>query len=288
MAYSMTAFANDEMEAEWGAAAWELRTVNHRYLDVSLRLPEDFRSLEPRVRERIAARVRRGKVDGSLRLRPAADNEAGLMVDRRVLSGLLVAWRRLERQHPSLRSPSALDLLRWPGVIEPPKIDRESTEEALLGLLDRALERLVAARTREGSRLGAVIEARCAEAAGIAARVRAVLPEIQEKYRERLLARLDEAGAELDAGRLSQELVLFASRTDVAEELDRLDSHLMEVRSALASRSPIGRRLDFLMQELQREANTLGSKSADPRVTAASIDLKVLVEQMREQIQNLE
>ena len=302
MVYSMTAFARDELEAEWGAAAWELRTVNHRYLDVSLRLPEEFRSLEPRARERIAARMRRGKVDGSLRLRPASDGPADFVVNVRVLDRLLAAMRQVERHRvpsgssaaayrktpPALERPTALDLLRWPGVLEPPEFDRESAGVAVLGLLDRTLDGLVEARGREGRKLGALIEARCGEAADIAARVRAALPEVRERYRTRLLARLDEARVDLDPNRLAQEVVLFASRTDAAEELDRLDAHLAEVRSTLASRAPIGRRLDFLMQELQREANTLGSKSADSSVSGASVDLKVLVEQMREQVQNIE
>ena len=302
MAYSMTAFARDEVEAKWGAAAWELRTVNHRYLDVSLRLPEELRSLEPRARERIAAQLKRGKVEGSLRLRPAADGPSGFAVNVRVLDRLLAAMRQVERRRvppgasgaiygaapPILERPTALDLLRWPGVLEPPEFDRASAGEAVLGLLDRTLAALVAAREREGRKLGAIIEARCGEAADVAARVRAALPEVREKYRARLLARLDEARVDLDPNRLAHEAVLFASRTDAAEELDRLDAHLAEVRTALASRAPIGRRLDFLMQELQREANTLGSKSADSSVSGASVDLKVLIEQMREQVQNIE
>ena len=288
MAYSMTAFARDEIEAEWGAIAWELRTVNHRYLDVSLRLPEELRSLEPRARERVAARVRRGKVEGSLRFRPATDERSGFVVNRALLDRLLASKRQVEREHPSLGPPTALDVLKWPGVLGPPAFDQEAAGEAALELLDRTLAALIAAREREGRKLGAFIEERCDEVAGISARVRAALPEVRERYRARLLARLDEARVELDPNRLAQEVVLFASRTDVAEELDRLDAHVTEVRDALASRAPVGRRLDFLMQELQREANTLGSKSADAGVSGASVDLKVLVEQMREQVQNIE
>ena len=288
MVCSMTAFARGDVEADWGAAAWELRTVNHRYLDVSLRLPEELRSLEPRARERVAARVRRGKVEGSLRLRPAADEQRSLVVNRGVLDRLMAGKRQLERAHASLAAPTALDVLRWPGVIEPPGFDREAAADGVLALLDRTLTALVANRAREGRKLGALIEARCGEVAEIASRVRAALPEVQERFRARLLARLGEARVELDPGRLAQEAVLFANRVDVAEELDRLEAHVGEVRAALASGAPIGRRLDFLMQELQREANTLGSKSADAGVSGASVDLKVLVEQMREQVQNIE
>ena len=294
MVHSMTAFAREEISAEWGTAAWELRSVNHRYLDVSLRLPEELRSLDAGVRGRIAARVRRGKVDCSLRVQPAASGGAGFSLDLDLAKRLLDAKRKVEaagRRIPGglpLRSPTALDVLRWPGVAEPQGIDRESVGGAALRLLDRALDTLVAARAREGAKLGDMVAGRCEEVESIAARVRAALPDVQERYRARLVARLDEARVDIDPNRLAQELVMFASRTDVAEELDRLDTHVTEVRGALGSGSPIGRRLDFLMQELQREANTLGSKSADPDTSRASVDLKVLIEQMREQVQNIE
>lgn len=289
MTNSMTAFAREETDAEWGTAAWELRSVNHRYLDVSVRLPDELRSLEPAVRERIAARVRRGKVEGHLRLQRAADGERGLTVDPAVLERLLAAMHQIEQKNWSLGPPTALDILRWPGVVEPPRFDRESAAEAVLALLDRALDGLVANRAREGAQLHSLVGGRCDEVAAIAGRVRAMLPEVRERYRARLLARLEEARAALDdEDRLAQELALFASRGDVAEELDRLDTHVAEVRAALAGDAPAGRRLDFLMQEMQREANTLGSKSVDPEVSRVSIDLKVLVEQMREQVQNIE
>lgn len=294
MVHSMTAFAREEIDADWGAAAWELRSVNHRYLDVSLRLPEELRSLDAGVRERIAARVRRGKVDGALRIRPASAGGAGLSLDLGLVERILDAKRKVEaagRRVPGglpLLPPTALEVLRWPGVVEPREMDRESVGSAALRLLDRALDTLVAARAREGAKLGGLVGRRCEEVAGIAARVRTALPEVQERHRARLLARLEEARVDPDPNRLAHELALFASRTDVAEELDRLDAHVAEVREALGGGSPIGRRLDFLMQELQREANTLGSKAVDPDTTRATVDLKVLIEQMREQVQNIE
>ena len=294
MVHSMTAFAREEVDAEWGAAAWELRSVNHRYLDVSLRLPEELRSLDARVRERIAAKVRRGKVDGNLRIQSSAGVGRGLALDIELVKRLLNAARKVEstaRAVPGglpLRPPTPLDVLRWPGVVDTPGIDRESVGEETLELLDRTLDGLVAARAREGAKLGEMVQRRCDEVAQIAGAVRAVLPEVQERYRARLVSRLDEARAEIDPNRLAHELVMFASRTDVAEELDRLDAHVSEVREALVSGTPVGRRLDFLMQELQREANTLGSKSTDPETSRASVDLKVLIEQMREQVQNIE
>ena len=294
MVHSMTAFAREELGAEWGAAAWELRSVNHRYLDVSLRLPEELRSLDAGVRERVAARVRRGKVDCSLRIRTAVGGAAGFSLDLDLVKRLLDAKRRVEaaaRRAPGslpLLPPTALDVLRWPGVVDPPEIDRASVGDAALRLLDRALDTLVAARAREGAKLSDLVARRCEEVVGITAGVRARLPDVQERYRARLVARLDEARVDPDPDRLAHELVTFASRTDVAEELDRLDTHVTEVGDTLGSTSPIGRRLEFLMQELQREANTLGSKSADPDTTRASVDLKVLIEQMREQVQNIE
>ena len=294
MVHSMTAFAREESDAEWGSAVWELRSVNHRYLDVSLRLPEELRSLDARVRERVATRVRRGKVECNLRIRPSATGGRGFSLDGGLVERLLAAARKVEaaaRRTPggvSLRPPTALEVLRWPGVVDPPGIDRESVEGAAIELLDRALAGLVAARAREGAKLGEMVSGRCEQVASIAAGVRTALPGIQERYRARIVARLEEARVDVDPGRLAQEMVMFASRADVAEELDRLDAHVTEVREALASGSPIGRRLDFLMQELQREANTLGSKSADPDTSRASVDLKVLIEQMREQVQNIE
>ena len=294
MVHSMTAFAREESDAEWGSAVWELRSVNHRYLDVSLRLPEELRSLDARVRERIAARVRRGKIECNLRIQPSAAEGRGLSLDVGLVERLLVSARKVEaaaRRTPGgvpLNSPTALEVLRWPGVADPPGIDRESVEGAALELLDRALAGLVAARAREGAKLGEMVRQRCEQVASIAAGVRTALPGIQERYRARLLARVEEARVDIDPNRLAQEMVMFASRADVAEELDRLDAHVTEVREALANGSPIGRRLDFLMQELQREANTLGSKSADRDTSRASVDLKVLIEQMREQVQNIE
>ena len=294
MVHSMTAFAREELDAAWGTAAWELRSVNHRYLDVSLRLPEELRALDAGVRERVAAQVRRGKVECSLRIQPSASGLGGLALDLDLVERVLTAARTVEtraRETPGgrpLRAPTALDILRWPGIVYPPGIDSASVGAAALDLLDRALASLVESRAREGAKLAEMVTRRCKEVASIAARVRTVLPEVQEKYRTRLVARLEEVRAEIDPHRFTQELVMFASRTDVAEELDRLDAHVTEVRDALASGSPVGRRLDFLMQELQREANTLGSKSADPDSSRASVDLKVLIEQMREQVQNIE
>ena len=294
MAHSMTAFAREESDAEWGAAVWELRSVNHRYLDVSLRLPEELRSFEARVRERVATRVRRGKVECSLRIRPSTAVTQGLSLDSGLVERLLLAARKVEtaaRRTPDglpLRPSTALEVLRWPGVVEPPGIDREAVEEAVIELLDRTLDSLVEARRREGAKLGEMVSRRCEEVAGIAASVREALPQLRQRYRDRLLARLDEARANADPNRLAHEMVMFANRSDIDEELDRLDAHVTEVREALASRAPIGRRLDFLMQELQREANTLGSKSVDPDTSRASVDLKVLIEQMREQVQNIE
>lgn len=285
---SMTAFARRELEAPWGSARWELRAVNNRFLDVSPRLPEELRVIEPAVRERIAARVSRGKVDCTLRIERASAAGTGLQIDEALAAEVARAAARaaalLERPAPV----SPFELLRWPGVIRTDLADPEAVASAALELLEAALEDLVAAREREGERIAAMLEQRLEGIAELTARVRARLPEVIAAARERLAARVAELAAELDRERLEQEVALLAGKADVAEELDRLDAHCAEIRHAIAGRRPVGRRLDFLVQELHREANTLGSKSIDGETTRAAVDLKVLIEQLREQVQNVE
>ena len=289
MAYSMTAYAREEIDASWGTAAWELRSVNHRYLDASLRLPEELRALEPVVRERIGQGLRRGKVECTLRMRVAPGQAGRLSLNLELARQLVDAATALAELTPG-EAPAfgAAELLRWPGVIEPPELDTDAVGGDVLELLDRALGELRSARAREGEQLAGFIRQRCEEIERIALALRDLLPEIIRGQRERLLARLSDLPADLEPGRLEQEMVLYAQKIDVTEELDRLQAHLGEVRRTLGLREPVGRRLDFLMQELNREANTLGSKSVDAKTTAASVDLKVLIEQMREQVQNIE
>ena len=287
MIHSMTAFARRAAEAPSGTLTWELRSVNHRYLDVGLRLPEELRALEPRVREAIQARVKRGKVDAGLWFARAAGAELALDAEqlRRVTAVAEEAQRLVGGRLETLR---AIDVLRWPGVLQGAALDVEGLGAASLTLLAQALDELVANRAREGARLHEFLTARLAGMEQIVSDTKKRLPDIQRLYRERLEARLKEIKEQLEPPRVEQEIVLFVNRTAVAEELDRLHAHLAEIRRVLDKDEQAGRRLDFLMQELNREANTLAAKSADLRQTDAAVELKVLIDQMREQIQNIE
>ena len=284
----MTAFARETLTGDQGELTWELRSVNHRFLETFVRLPEDLRALEMRVRERIGARLDRGKVDASLRYAPAAAAAGELRINRRYLELLLAAGAEVGSRLGRMPAPEPFDLLRWPGVLEEQKPDLGPVQEQALALLDRTLSTLVATRAREGERLAGLIRDRCDRLLICVAKVRERMPQVMAEVRQRILDRLDEVRAELDPNRLEQELALLAQRLDVDEEMDRLQAHVQEVRAVVASDKPVGRRLDFLMQELNREANTLGSKSSDLEVTRLAVEMKVLIEQMREQIQNLE
>lgn len=288
MPLSMTAFARCDNDTPWGVLSWELRSVNHRYLEMAPRLPEELRRLEPKVREIVGKRLGRGKIDLNLRFnaqeRPSADFE----LDDTLLNKLVDAAGQICQKSADIAPLSASDLLRWPGVVLTPDVDIDALQRGALELLAEALQELVETREREGRQLQQVIDSRLADMGTIITEVKKVLPEMVDNFRLRLSNRLQEVRQELDSDRLEQEIALFAQKIDVDEELDRLQAHLQEVGRVLQKKGPIGRRLDFLMQELNREANTLGSKAADIRLTNASVDLKVLIEQMREQIQNIE
>ncbi len=285
----MTAFSGAEREIEGWAFAWEVRSVNHRYLDIALRLPESFRFLEGEVRTRIGQSVKRGRLDISLAQKKAQAAEAGLQLDTELLGKLLAATGEIEALSAKpLGAYSALDLLRWPGVLREADTDRERLAPQLLELLGEAMDKIVAERSREGVLLAELIETRCQGMRGHVAAVRARMPEVLAALRQKITARINEVSAQPDQNRLEQELVYLAQKLDVAEELDRLDAHIGETLNTLRQKEPSGRRLDFLLQEMNREANTLGSKSADAETTKASVELKVLIEQMREQIQNIE
>lgn len=292
MIHSMTAFAREEAQGPWGALALELRAVNHRYLEVTPRLPEELRLLEPAMRERIQAQLARGKVDCMLRYTPPEAGAGATALDVEQAAHLGALLKALHAALPGLAAPDALAALQWPGVLRPAAIDAEALQATAVALLDRALEGLRAAREREGEQIAAHLAERCAGMRAVAQGVRERLPEVLAAGRERLRARLEELRADtegaIEPGRLEQEMVLMAQRLDVDEELARLETHLTEVERVLGQGGPVGRRLDFLMQELNREANTLGSKSADTAMTQAAVELKVLIEQMREQIQNIE
>ncbi len=284
----MTAFARQEQVKDWGALTLELRSVNHRYLDVSLRLPDDFRSLESKIREKISAKLTRGKVDVGLRFSRAETSSGKIIIDKELVQQVADASREIDHILYNPNAVSSLDILRWPGVIKMPELNSEELSTALFELFDATLNDLVASREREGEKLAVLIQQRCESITDVILKVKKRLPEVMKIWREKLVARIQDASIEVDETRLEQELVVIAQKTDVDEELDRLVTHIEEVERVLKDKKPIGRRLDFLMQELNREANTLGSKSIDTETTKASVDLKVLIEQMREQIQNIE
>ena len=288
MIKSMTAFARETRQGELGEFAWELRSVNHRFLEPHLRLPEELRALEPAVRDRLSARLQRGKVDCVLRWSPAVGLAGSLRVNRPFVQQLLAAGQEIADLIGRSAEPSGFDLLRWPGVIQEQERDLDQVSKAALGLLDETLGSLLASREREGEKLGALLVERCDRLQEAVVRVRARMPLVMVGVRKRLNDRLAEVRGELDPTRLEHEMALLAARLDVDEEMDRLEAHVAEVRAVLNRNEPVGRRLDFLMQELNREANTLGSKSADVEVTREAVEMKVLIEQMREQIQNLE
>ena len=288
MARSMTAFARQELAKDWGTLTLELRSVNHRYLDVSLRLPEDFRNLESKIREKISAKLARGKVDVGLRFLRTETSSGEIIIDKELVQQIANASREIDHILYNPEAVYSLDLLRWPGVIKTPELDSAELTTALFELLDVTLDELLEGREREGEKLAGLIQQRCQSISDVIVEVKKRLPEIMQIWREKLLKRIQDASVEVDENRLEQELVIIAQKTDVDEELDRLATHVTEVERVLKEQKPIGRRLDFLMQELNREANTLGSKSIDTETTKASVDLKVLIEQMREQIQNIE
>ncbi len=288
MARSMTAFARLEASTVGGRAIWELRAVNHRFLEVSLRLPEEFRSLDHEVRNRLAARCNRGKLDCTLRFEAATAEAATLKVNVELAQQLIQAAGVVSGLLPSAAPLNPLEVLRWPQVLETPRVNFEQVSAGVLTALDQGLAQLLDNRDREGEKLKALVLERCTAMSAITRTMRTRVPEILAALRARQTARITELAGSLDPVRIEQECALLVQRLDVAEELDRLETHLAEVVRVMGQDQPIGRRLDFLMQELNREANTLGSKSAHIDTSSASVELKVLIEQIREQIQNLE
>lgn len=288
MIRSMTAFARQEIAEPWGVLTLELRSVNQRYLDVSFRLPEEIRVIETKLREGIQKALSRGKVDCTVRYQPQQAGAEDIQLDDKLIQQLANASAQVEKHFSEIRPVSALEVMRWPGVLQTPEVEAEVLHSAALKLLDGALQDLIKAREREGEKLKKILEQRCDGISEIVVVVGKLVPEIKANWRERLMTRLSEIKGELDDTRLEQELAFMAQKVDVDEEIDRLNTHIDEVKRVLQQSKPVGRRLDFLMQELNREANTLGSKSTDARTGTASVDLKVLIEQMREQVQNIE
>ncbi len=289
MIRSMTGFARRERQGPWGTLTCELRAVNHRYLELSLRMPEELRGLENDARQLLTTTLRRGKVDAGLYLRSTSAAPATLEINRTLLEQLLQRAAEVEKLAGGAQGAvNALDLLRWPGVVREAERDLAPVLAAALDLVRETANDLNDARSREGARIRDMLRSRCEALQQSVAQVRARLPELAAKIRARVSERVAQLGTQVDAERLEQELVLLAYKMDFEEELDRLGSHVTETLQILDSKEPAGRRLDFLMQELNREANTLSSKSQDVDTTRTAVDIKVLIEQMREQVQNVE
>ena len=288
MILSMTGFASASAALPGISLAVELRSVNHRYLDVTIKLPEELRMLEPALRERLAAAQKRGKVECRVSLARTVGAAGTMAINTERVQQLASAAADVARAIPDTPPLSTADILRWPGVMIDATISQEMLAEEVDGLVLQALQELTSARAREGAKLRAVLEARCADVETQVARTAPRIPALHAAYLDKLGARLKDAGLDANDDRLKQELAFFATKIDVAEEVARLSTHVGEMRRVLAQGGTVGKRLDFLAQELHREANTLGSKSVDAELSQVSLELKVLIEQMREQVQNLE
>jgi len=287
MIYSMTAFSRIEIKGDWGNAVWEIRSVNQRFLETYFRLPEQFRGIEPVLRERFRKQLNRGKVECNLRFNTNAANKSELALNENLALQLVQHANWINEQ--TLNSQvNPFEVMRWPGVMEAPESDMSAIQAELLAAFDQALKDFIAARASEGENLKVMIEQRLDAISGEADKVQNYMPEVIEWQRNRIIDKFTDAKIDLDSGRVEQELVLLAQKMDVAEELDRLNSHVSETKKILKKGGAQGRRLDFMMQEFNREANTLGSKSINTDITASAVELKVLIEQMREQIANIE
>ena len=288
MIKSMTAFARQPIEKEWGTGAWEIRSVNSRFLETNFRLPESFRYLEFKLREKLRKKLSRGKIGCSLRVEMSQGAGDDISINKSLAESLLKSHQSLQ-QIAGIEQPLDLTkMMLWPGIIKKTEVDSDRMEKELLGSLDQAIEQLISMRAREGTSITDMIQQRLGTIGEQVVYVREEMPIIAKWQRDKILSRFEEIKLEFEEARIEQEMVMIAQKIDVDEELDRLDAHIGEVARLLKKGGVVGRRLDFLMQELNREANTLGSKSISAKTTAASVELKVLIEQMREQIQNIE
>jgi uncharacterized protein (TIGR00255 family) len=288
MIKSMTAFASSEAEVENLTIMCELRSVNHRYCDISVKLPERLKFAEAAIRPLISSRLKRGKIECSLSYKKQSGSRQHIAVNADVLEALSQATSQIEAKIPDLQAFSALDVLNFPGIQQQAEANKGALQTTITRIVKNALGQLVSAREQEGSQLAILIEDRCRQVQALVESADKRLPEVLDTIRIKIKARLSELVIDPDFDRLEQEMVYLAQKLDVAEEIDRLRTHAQEVLNVLGKNAAVGRRLDFLMQEMNREANTLGSKSADKEMTQISINLKVLIEQMREQIQNIE
>tara|TARA_B110000116_G_scaffold72273_1_gene62633 strand:+ start:337 stop:1200 length:864 start_codon:yes stop_codon:yes gene_type:complete len=285
---SMTAFARQQLEQDWGSLTWEIRSVNHRYLETSVRVPETFRRLEIVIRETVRKRLSRGKVECQLRYQSVENSTTEINLNQNLVFKLLNANKEIGEMTGSSGSLSNMEILRWPGVVSDQQMDTASIDKQAIRLFSLALDDLISSREREGEELKGFVQKRLDAIREIVISVRAKMPEILTVQKQNLLDKIEDLKVELDPARVEQEIVLLTQKADVDEELDRLDSHLNEVQRVIDTKGQKGRRLDFLMQELNREANTLSSKSIVVDTTRSAVELKVLIEQMREQIQNIE
>ena len=287
MIYSMTAFARLEVKKDWGDAVWEIRSVNQRYLENFFRLPEQFRGLENTLREKLRQSLTRGKIECSLRIEIKKQTNAELNLNKELANQVIqsLQWIKAQAGEGEI---NLTDVLRYPGVVEAQEQDLDAISQDLLTAFDDLLTDFIAMRGREGEKLNDIIQQRLDAIAVEADKVRSQMPAVLQWQRERLLQRFEDAQVNLDQQRVEQEMILLAQRVDVAEELDRLQMHVKETTNILKKGGAVGRKLDFMMQELNRESNTLASKSINADITASAVELKVLIEQMREQIQNLE
>ena len=287
MIYSMTAFARLEVKKDWGDAVWEIRSVNQRYLENFFRLPEQFRGLENTLREKLRQSLTRGKIECSLRIETKKQTNAELNLNKELANQVIQSLQWIKSQAGE-GEINLTDVLRYPGVVEAQEQDLDAISQDLLTAFDDLLTDFIAMRGREGEKLNDIIQQRLDAITVEADKVRSQMPAVLQWQRERLLQRFEDAQVNLDPQRVEQEMILLAQRVDVAEELDRLQMHVKETTNILKKGGAVGRKLDFMMQELNRESNTLASKSINADITASAVELKVLIEQMREQIQNLE
>jgi uncharacterized protein (TIGR00255 family) len=284
----MTGFARQSAETPIGTLTWELRAVNHRYLDVQFKLPDELRPQEQALRKKVTDAISRGKIECALHFRRAFDQQNEMQIDTQLVELISTRIKEMSAELPATGAVNPFDVLRWPGVVQQREIDAEPLFEEAQALLEAAVAAIQNMRASEGARIADMLESRCDDIASISTAVRARMPEVLEAARTKQRERIEKLDVEADPARLEAELALIAQKLDVDEELDRLDSHLVEIRDVIGREEPVGRRLDFLMQELNREANTLASKSNDTETTKAAVELKVLIEQLREQIQNVE
>jgi len=287
MIYSMTAFARKQIKGNWGTAVWEIRSVNQRYLETYFRLPEQFRGLEAKLKETFKKRLQRGKIECSLRFEGADSSQKGLEMNQELASQLIKNAQWVAEQAGNA-TVNPIDILKWPGVMQAPEQDVDAITIELMAGFEATLNEFIEARSTEGANLAVMIEQRLTAISEQASIVRGFMPDVQAWQKARILKKFEDAKVDLDSTRVEQELVLLAQKSDVAEELDRLDSHVSEAQNVLKKGGAVGRRLDFMMQEFNREANTLGSKVINTDITAVAVECKVLIEQMREQVQNIE